>query len=214
MSDPPVHHNPPPFTAEDIRISPSGPYVPGSGLAGLIRFGADAVVQDLTLPTNLLAASPINRKTTPAAPLAVTFPAWGSGDVLWVVWHASGIIFPNTALASLRIFPVVNIGAGPKMINNAEVYLSKEFFTAGEGFQEEGVSLAGTAAIRITDPAQPPVVQLFYQFQDESNPGSSVVTIPGILPTEGSGSCWLTCAELATSVVFQLPPEVALTAIV
>lgn len=210
MPDPPVHHNPPPFTTEDIRISPSGPYVPGAGGAGIVQFGADAVVEPFTMVVTGSSSDPINRTTGTPHPLHVTFPSWVSGDVLWVVWHASGVWIPTNATeAVLRIVLTVDLGAGPQMINNAQVLQNPNFVVIGEEDISTGFSVAGTAAIRLIDPANPPIVQLFYSMQSD-NPDTSA-QIAGILPEEGAGSCWLTCVELADSICFQLPPEVVLS---
>ena len=203
-------HDPPPFVPADIRISPSGPYVNPPGGGGLVRFGADAIVELTTLEDTATALLPIPRSAL--APLAVTFPAWRDGDTLWFVWHLSGVWVPgpDADTAALDIYPTVDTGAGPALINNASV-LSFPNLISGEVAENQGFSLAGTAAIQLSNIAQPPIVQLFYLLADESATGT--VAIIGGVATDslpGPGSGWLTCAELTQEVVFQLPPEVTL----
>jgi hypothetical protein len=211
-------HSPPPFVPADIRISPSGPYVNPPGGGGIIRFGADAIIGPATLTDTGVALLPLPRSSGPLVPLAVTFPAWRDGDTLWIVWHLSGLWVPGSTAnesAALDIFPTVDVGGGPQLINNASVISFPNFVVlGGEVTQTQGFSLAGTAAIRIDNPAQPPIVQLFYLLADLV--GGVEAHIAGIAPTDtlpGPGSGWLTCAELTQEVVFQLPPEVILSPI-
>jgi hypothetical protein len=203
-------HNPPPFTPPDIRISPSGPYVnppipPGGG--GIILFGADAVVELQQLEGTAGATVPIDRDTVPN-PLSVIFPEWTSGDTLWIVWHLSGTWLPGgaeTPVGTLRVFPTVDVGAGPEFIDNAMSF-SSPVLTPDT---PESLAIGGTAAIRITNPTQPPIVQLYYAL-DTAEESGALVRVPGTSLDEDAGSCWLTCAELSQAIVFQLPTEVTL----
>lgn len=205
MSDPPVHHDPPPFTAEDIRISPSGPYVPGGVGGGIILFGADAVEQTLALTDTNADFLPLPRSTSPAAPLAVTFPSWGSGNILWINWYVNGLWEPDGTGdgAEIVVYPVVTIdGSGPQFIDPGQVDSRVPFIT-GEGQTATSAELSGTLAIKITDPAQPPVVQLYYLIVAPD--GTVSFNVKGLAQTEATGSAWLCCAELDSATVFQFP---------
>ena len=211
--DPPATAgNPPPFTANDLRISPSGPYVAGAG-GGLVRFGCDAIVQALTLPKTGIGVnySAIPRLLVPAPqPLAVTFPAFNAGDTVWIVWHLSGTWIagsPAPTEATLNVVPTIDLGSGPQFIDGSEVIWAPATTIAADA---QSVSIAGTAAFKLVNPAQPPLVQLFYSLSDDSA-GGSEISIRGVGPAEAFGSCWLTVAELSKTAVFQFPPEVVLT---
>jgi hypothetical protein len=202
MSDPPVHHEPPPFTSEDIRISPSGPYIPGGVGGGIILFGADAVEDDIQLTQSNSHFLPLPRNTG-GDPLAVTFPSWGSGNVLWISWAVSGIWIPteDETAVLLIVQPTIKTdGGGAKLINPGQV-ISKPLIDGGKAI---GVSLAGTCALRVTNPTQPPIVQLYYELAT-ADPTTNF-SIAGInQPSELSGSAWLVAAEVANAIAFQLP---------
>jgi hypothetical protein len=208
--DPPATAgNPPPFTPNDLRISPSGPYIAGAG-GGLVRFGADAIVQALLLLDNDNVFGAVPRSASPSAPLAVTFPAFTAGNTLWIAWHLSGSYLPGgdpaPTEAILKVVPTIDTGSGPEFIDNAQVIWAP---SAPESVAEtSGIALAGVAAFKLTNPAQPPIVQLFYALQTGT---TSEISIAGVGPAEAFGSCWLTCAELSSSAVFQLPAEVVLS---
>lgn len=205
--DPPATAgNPPPFTPNDLRISPSGPYIAGAG-GGLVRWGADAIVQVIVLPDTAGAFAAIPRSTAPAAPLLVTFPAFDAGDTVWIVWHLSGSFVPDVEEGSaiLHVQPTLDVGAGPEFIDGSEVIWAPPATTNADS---QSISLAGTAAFKLTNPAQPPLVQLFYSL---SGGAGASISIRGAAPAEAFGSCWLTAAELSKTAVFQFPPEVVLT---
>lgn len=213
MPDPPASAgSPPPFTGNDIRIAPSGPYVPG-GVGGLIHMGWDAVVRTIALPSNGLNFAPIPRSQGPAVPLRVVFPSWLKGDTLVIWWHVSGGILPSTpapASMSLQIVPTVDVGAGVSFIDNAHVIWQAPASTV---LEPQGVALAGIAAIQLANPAQPPTVQLFYSLNDGSGAGTEL-SVAGVGPAEAAGSIWLAAAELNAPQVFQFPPEVVLTPLI
>ncbi len=206
---PPTAGNPPPFSGLDNRISPSGPYVPLIG-SGLVRFGLDAVAQDIILQNTGPEFGAVARSTAPVAPLRITFPAWTAQSTLVVWWHLSGgMIVGNDPAPTdilLQVVPSVNVGAGPEYINNAHV-----IYAPGQAVvaNNQSVSLAGVAAIKLANPTQPPVVELFYSLNGDGAPTPSI-DIAGAAPTEGLGSCWIMAAELATGVVFQVPAETTL----
>ena len=206
---PPTAGNPPPFSGADVRISPSGPYVPLIG-SGLVRFGLDAVAQDVILPNTGTEFGAVARSTSPAAPLRITFPAWTAGSTLVVWWHLSGGVSvgndPGTTSLLFQAVPSVDVGSGPEYVNNAHVLFVPPIATS---LDTQAVSVAGVAAIKLANPAQPPVVELFYQLNADGLPAPAV-SIAGAAPTEGLGSCWIMAAELATGVVFQVPIETTL----
>lgn len=207
--DPPATAgNPPPFTANDLRISPSGPYIAGAG-GGLVRFGCDAIVQNLLLLDTGLNLAAVPRSASPSAPLRVTFPAFDAGDTLWIAWHLSGSYLPGgdpaPTSAILHVVPTVDVGSGPEFIDGSEVIWAPQETVVAE---TAGIGLAGVAAIKLVNPAQPPVIQLFYQLDTGT---TSEISVRGVGPAEAFGSCWLTVAELSSAAVFQFPPEVVLT---
>lgn len=210
--DPPATAgNPPPFTSNDVRISPSGPYVAGAG-GGLVRYGCDAIVQALGLTSNGGTPSPVPRRLTPSEqPLAVTFPSFDDGDTLWIVWHLSGGWIaggdPAPTQVNLSVVPTVDVGSGPEFIDGSEVLWVPGTTIAGDA---QAVSIAGTAAIKLTNITQPPIVQLFYALDDNSG-GGSQIAVRGVGPAEAAGSCWLTVAEISKTAVFQFPAEVHLS---
>lgn len=205
--DPPATAgNPPPFTPNDLRISPSGPYIADAG-GGLVRWGADAIVQALVLTdTGVGTFAPVPRSTAPSAPLAVTFPAFDAGDTVWIAWHLSGSFVPDVeqAEAILHVQPTLDIGAGPEFIDGSEVIWAPAATIVTDS---QSVSVAGVAGFKLVNPAQPPIVQLFYSL---SGAAGASISIRGAGPAEAFGSCWLTVAELSKTAVFQFPPEVVL----
>jgi hypothetical protein len=213
-------HDPPPFVPADIRISPSGPYVFGAG--GIVRFGADAIIEDQTLVETGASVAALQRTNTPAAALAVVFPDWRSGDTLWINWHLSGVWHPFIDAVDndgdiLIITPTVTIDpvAGPQFINNSEL-ISEPTFDASEGGPlDQGFALSGTASFKIVNPKQPPIVQLFYQMLVNTPGEDTTAVVAGLNPTtdRAIGSGWLTACEFSQEVIFQQPPEVTLTPI-
>lgn len=211
-------HNPPPFVPADIRISPSGPYVFGAG--GIVRFGADAIIQDQTLvETGPASVTAIQRTTGPAAALAVTFPDWRSGDTLWINWHLSGVWHPNIDAIGqdgdiLIILPTITVDpiAGPQFLNNSELISEPSFAATEGGPLKQGFALSGSSSFKIVNPKQPPIVQLFYQML-VNNPGEgTTAVVSGLGPDSARaiGSGWLTACEFSQEVIFQQPPEVNL----
>lgn len=206
---PPTAGNPPPFSGADIRISPSGPYVPILG-AGLLRFGADQVAQDVALIQTGPEFGAVARSTSPAAPLRITFPAWTADSTLVVWWHLSGALRvgndPGPTNILFQAVPSVDVGGGPSYINNAHVIYAPAQTIVGDN---QSLSVAGVAAIKLANPSQPPVVELFYELDGDGLPAPEI-QIAGAAPTEGIGSSWIMAAELSTGVVFQLPAETTL----
>ena len=206
---PPTAGNPPPFSGADVRISPSGPYVPILS-SGLLRLGVDAVAQDIQLINTGVNFGAVARSTSPVAPLRITFPVWTPDSTLVVWWHLSGTMRvgndPNPTSIIFQAVPSVDVGAGPEAVNNAHVIYGPAQAIVADA---QSVSLAGIAAIKLANPTQPPVVELFYQLDGDGAP-TPTIDIAGAAPTEGIGSCWIMAAELATGVVFQLPAETTL----
>lgn len=93
------------------RVSPSGVYVDSGG----ILWGSDAVQESYQFPAAATladaAALPALPRNVAGDPLAVTFPAWRSGNVLRVRWAASatGILSPG---ASGVLVPRVSVAGG------------------------------------------------------------------------------------------------------
>jgi hypothetical protein len=219
MPNPPFNE-PPPFIPNDLRISPSGPYlsdVPGA----IIQLGADAVVSGDDSSVVILpeAADPALIPRTIAAPLAVTFPSWVSTNVLWLHWHFAGLISVNVEGAetdvAFAMVPTIDFGdgAGPQLINNAGHGGTYAITTHAGVNTSDPVTLGGVAAFRITDPANPPIVQLAYQINGLVETDNEVITAGVIAGTTVPSpfSCWLTAAELDGAHVFQLAPEVILS---
>jgi hypothetical protein len=219
-------NNPPPFIPPDLRVSPSGPYIAGPELGGaIVRAGFDTVfgeVQDPELELLGPAVGLVNRSEGPAVPLAVTFLEWESTDILWIVWHISGTatVVPAGATPTGAVFevqPTIDIGAGPQLIDPAGVG-GLYPFSFNTGLTTAEIDLFGQCAIRLTDPAQPPIVQLAYQLSNTTTPVADPISFITFGPQGGSapgaGSCWLGAFELDGARVFQLPAEVTTTPLV
>jgi len=72
--------DPPPFGADNLRISPSGPFVPGGG-SGIIQMGFDQVLEKIELPATLFDVVP--RVAAPGTdPLRVILPGVTPGNYL------------------------------------------------------------------------------------------------------------------------------------
>jgi hypothetical protein len=222
-------NNPPPFIPPDLRVSPSGPYIAGPELGGaIVRAGFDCVagsggeINDLVIPGPAVGLVPRTQAPNPAAPLAVTFLEWESTDVLFIVWHVSGFLATTPADtppvgASIHIQPTIDIGAGPQLIDPAGVGgLYPLPFITNE--VSGGINLAGICAIRLTDPAQPPIVQLAYFLSNTTTPVADPMAFHTAGPLGASApeaaSVWLAALELDAARVFQLPAEVTTTPLV
>ncbi len=221
--------DPPPFIPADTRISPSGPFLTG-GLGNFVRFGADAIVGQeangdsavfLTDTGGLIIPVPrVQPPVPPDVPLAVSFPAWESSDVLWIVWHLNGswiAAIEGGNASILSVWPTVDLGdgVGPQFINNASETTYWDDTIAVGGLTGQFL-MSGTAAIRLVNPTLPPIVQLFYSlgaFPTGATDASVVINgahnLVGTVPSPSSG--WLTAAELLGSTVFQLPADVNLS---
>lgn len=224
-------HNPPPFTGADIRISPSGPYVTGPGGGGIIQYGADAIVgvapdsRNVVLTDTAAVLQPVPRSIVAdiPSPMQVVFPQWVSGSVLRFDWALNGIWTPDEdqadADAFFIVYPAVDVGAGFQLLNNGGQTDLFYFNQDGEDPVQSGtLHLSGSAAIRITDPVQPPTVRLYYGIAGLLDPPAvtgSLLTFNGVAaaPATVGQSGWLTAMELASGVVVDLPPEVVLTPI-
>jgi len=229
-----VANDPPPFIPPDLRVSPSGPYIAGPELGGaIVRFGSDALVgpsDDQGSPLITLAETVdppgwafVPRLTFPAPdPLAVTFLEWESTDYLWINWHFSGFGIgavdqdPEEAI-QFNVQPTIDLGDGngPQVINPSGVggfYIVKTLIVL-ELDSTDPINQAGTCVLQLTNPANPPIVQLAYALAGVLNAGATV-QVTGALtqnPTVPAPfSCWLTAAELDGARVFQQPAEPAL----
>jgi len=228
-------NDPPPFIPPDLRVSPSGPYIAGPELGGaIVQFGSDAVVgpfdsqgSPLLVLTETVAPPAwafVDRLGFPApVPLAVTFLEWQSTDYLWINWHFSGLGLGGSgddpeAAIQFNVQPTIDLGDGngPQVIDPSGVggtYLTKDII-AIEFSGTDPINLAGHAVIRITNPTQPPIVQLAYSLVGLVNAGATI-TSAGKLGNDPAlpspFSAWLCCAELDTARVFQQPAEPALT---
>lgn len=218
-------NNPPPFIPPDLRVSPSGPYIDGPNLGGaIVRMGCDVVVGDGDDPSivelgidegdpTIINVFP--RSQGPDVPLAVEFLEWESTDLLWVAWHLTAVGLsvegegPANTGIQFQVQPIVDVGAGFALIDPSGVGGFNPLTLVG-GTVSDPINLSGHACIPITDPAQPPIVQLAFLLGRDGEDEIEVTVFGGPLGTTGpsASSSWLLALELDSARVFQTPPEV------
>lgn len=78
----------PPFTSADLRISPSGPFLPPTGGGGLVRWGYDQVVKGSEVAIADPDPLPFPRDADdPPNPMRVILPGVTPGNFLRVAWE-------------------------------------------------------------------------------------------------------------------------------